>query len=82
MFGSPSTGAASGAAGIAPFCILSSPEDGNTWFLGPLRDPQPKLRLGRRWHGRLRHPCSLSLEVWDRNYVLGQAGETSALFLQ
>ena len=30
------------AAGIAPFTILSSWEDGNTWFMGKLADGNPK----------------------------------------
>ena len=60
-----------GAAGFAPFCILSSPQDGNTWFLGPLKDGNPKPV----WNAMSAAyaPISLSLDVWDRNYSPGQA---------
>jgi hypothetical protein len=59
-----------GAAGFAPFCILSSPQDGNTWFLGKLKDGNPKpvwAALSAAYA-----PSSVSLEVWDRNYTSGQ----------
>jgi hypothetical protein len=49
---------------------LSSPADGNTWFLGQLKDPQPKPVWGAL--AAAFSPLSVSLEVWDRNYVPGQ----------
>ncbi len=60
-----------GAAGFAPFCILSSPEDGNTWFLGKLKEghPMPVWAAMSAAYA----PLSVSLEVWDRNYTPGQA---------
>jgi beta-galactosidase len=60
-----------GAAGFAPFCILSSPQDGNTWFLGSLQEAKPKPV----WNAMSAAyaPASVSLEVWDRNYLPGQA---------
>jgi hypothetical protein len=60
-----------GAAGLAPFCILSSPQDGNTWFLDELKDGSPKpvwTAMSAAYA-----PLSVSLEVWDRNYSPGQA---------
>lgn len=59
-----------GAAGFAPFCILSSPADGNTWFLGRLKDGQPKpvwAALAAAYAER-----SVSLDVWNRNYSPGE----------
>jgi beta-galactosidase len=59
-----------GAAGILPFCILGGPQDGSSWFLGNIHDPQPMPvwdSLAAAWS-----PVSLSLDVWDRNYVPGQ----------
>jgi beta-galactosidase len=59
-----------GAAGFSPFCILGSPQDGNTWFLGSPEYPEPKpvwAELAAPYS-----PLSLSLEVWDRNYSPGQ----------
>lgn len=59
-----------GAAGELPFCILGSPDDGNSWFLGPLRDPQPMPvwdAMAAAWS-----PRSVSLDVWDRNFLPGQ----------
>lgn len=55
-----------GAAGVSPFCIASSWEDGNTWFMGKLKEGKPKSvwnALTPLWS-----PLSVSLEVWDVNY--------------
>jgi hypothetical protein len=60
-----------GAAGFSPFTILGSPEDGNHWFLGPLRQANPKPvwnALSAAWS-----PISVSLEVWDCNYEPGES---------
>jgi hypothetical protein len=62
-----------GAAGFSPFCALGSPSDGNTWFLGPLADPQPKpvwAALSAAYS-----PESVSMAIWNRNFVPGQAIE-------
>jgi beta-galactosidase len=59
-----------GAAGILPFCILGAPQDGSSWFLGNIHHPVPMPvwdALAATWS-----PISLSLDVWDRNYVPGQ----------
>ena len=59
-----------GAAGILPFCILGGPQDGSSWFLGSIQDPQPMPvwdALAATWS-----PISVSLDVWDRNYTPGQ----------
>jgi hypothetical protein len=59
-----------GVAGFGPFCILGSPEDGNHWFLGKLKNGVPKPV----WNGLTAafSPLSCSLEVWDRNFLPGQ----------
>jgi hypothetical protein len=59
-----------GAAGVAPFCILGSWNDGNHWFMGKLTEGNPKPvwnELTCAWS-----PQSISLELWDRNFVPGQ----------
>ena len=64
-----------GAAGIATFAALSSPEDGNHHFLGPLYDGTPK----EVWQAcsALYAPVSASLELWDRAFEPGQAFEAN-----
>lgn len=54
------------AAGFAPFCILSSWEDGNHWFMGKLEDGIPKPVWNRLTPAF--SPLSVSLEIWDRNF--------------
>lgn len=61
-----------GVAGISPFCILSSPADGNTWFLGPLDVAHPKRKpvwdaVSAAWSEQ-----SVSLELWNRNFAPGE----------
>ena len=59
-----------GAAGASPFCILGSWYDGNHWFLGRLEEGIPKPvwnDLTCAWS-----PRSVSIELWDRNFVPGQ----------
>jgi len=67
-----------GAAGIAPFVMASSPEDGNTWFLGELAHPQPKPV----WEALAAafSPMSASLDVWDRNFLPGQTVTLPVVF--
>jgi beta-galactosidase len=59
-----------GAAGVLPFCILGSPQDGSVWFLGDLKNPQPMPV----WDALAAtfSPQSVSLDVWDRNYTPSQ----------
>lgn len=59
-----------GAAGFAPFAIASSWEDGNTWFLGALKEGIPKPV----WNALTASyaPQSVSLDIWDRNFVPGE----------
>jgi hypothetical protein len=67
-----------GAAGLAPFCILGSLQDGNSWFLGELKNPKPKpvwAQLAAAYS-----PLSVSLEVWDRNYIPGQTVKLPVYF--
>ncbi len=67
-----------GAAGFAPFCALSSPEDGNDWFLGALADGHPKpvwAAMGAAWAQQ-----SVSLEIWDRNFLPGQTVQVPIYF--
>ncbi len=59
-----------GAAGFSPFCAIGSPEDGNNWFLGPLKEGNPKpvwAALAAAYS-----PVSVSLEIWNRHYVPGE----------
>ncbi|MGH7996438.1 MAG: hypothetical protein ACREFX_08815 [Opitutaceae bacterium] len=59
-----------GAAGFAPFCMLSSPQDGNNWFLGPLKEGRPKPVWGAL--AAAFSPISVSLDIWDHNFTPGQ----------
>lgn len=62
-----------GVAGFSPFCIAGSREDGNHWFLGPLKEANPKPvwdALTAAWS-----PQSVSLEIWDRNFEPSQPVE-------
>ena len=56
-----------GAAGVAVFPIASSFEDGNNWFMGDLREGNPKSvwdRMTVVWADR-----TVSMDVWDRNFT-------------
>lgn len=56
-----------GAAGVSPFCILGSWYDGNHWFMGDLKEGNPKPvwnALTCAWS-----PRSVSIELWDRNFM-------------
>lgn len=56
-----------GVAGFSPFCALGAPEDGNTWFLGPIREGHPKpvwKALSAAYAAR-----SLSLDMWNRHFL-------------
>jgi beta-galactosidase len=69
-----------GVAGFAPFCIVSSPEDGNNWFLGPedMGSPTPKpvwTALSAAWAQQ-----SVSLELWNRNFAPGETIHTPLWF--
>jgi len=55
------------AAGFAPFCILSSWEDGNNWFLGKLKEGNPKPVWDELTAAY--SPVSMSLNIWDRNFI-------------
>lgn len=59
-----------GVAGWTPFTALGSYEDGNNWFLGDLKEGNPMSvwnALTSSWS-----PLSVSLEIWDKNFVPGQ----------
>jgi hypothetical protein len=69
-----------GVAGFAPFCILGSPQDGNHWFLGPTNIASPTAKpvwtaLAAAWA-----PQSLSLELWNRNFLPGDDLRTPLWF--
>ena len=56
-----------GAAGVAVFPIASSFEDGNNWFMGDLREGNPKSvwdRMTVVWADR-----TVSMDIWDRNFT-------------
>ncbi|WEK21380.1 MAG: glycoside hydrolase [Candidatus Pedobacter colombiensis] len=59
-----------GAAGFAPFCMLSSWEDGNTWFMEKLKDGKPKPVWNELTAAF--SPQSVSLELWDKNFSPSQ----------
>jgi beta-galactosidase len=68
-----------GAAGYSPFCLLGSPEDGNHWFWGSLKDGRPKPvwdACTAAWS-----PRAVSLEIWDRNFEPGQEVTLLAYFI-
>ena len=55
-----------GAAGYLPFCALSSADDGNNWFEGPLKNGTPKpiwAALASSFS-----PVSVTINEWDRNF--------------
>lgn len=56
-----------GAAGFSPFCALGSDEDGSHWFLGPLKEGNPKPV----WEALAASfsPQSVSIDIWDRNFT-------------
>ncbi len=59
-----------GAAGFSPFCALGSNEDGNNWFLGPLKEGNPKpvwAALAAAFS-----PRSVSIELWDKDFAPSQ----------
>jgi hypothetical protein len=69
-----------GVAGFSPFCILASPEDGNTWFLGPenIASPEPKpvwSALAAAFAAK-----SVSLELWNRNFLPDETIHTPLWF--
>ena len=62
-----------GAAGLSPFCIAGSYEDGNHWYLGPLKDGKLKPvwnALTPAWS-----PIAASLSYWDKNHIPKQKVE-------
>ncbi len=59
-----------GAAGFSPFCILGSNEDGSHWYVGDIHEGNLKPvwnALTASWS-----PKSVSIEIWDRNFIPGQ----------
>jgi hypothetical protein len=59
-----------GAAGFSPFCAIGSWDDGNHWFEGTLKEGKPKPV----WDALTAaySPVSVSIDIWDRNFVPGQ----------
>ncbi len=67
-----------GAAGVSPFCIASSWEDGNTWFMGNLKNGNPKsvwADMSATWS-----PQSVSIELWDKDFLPGEKIEFPVYF--
>ncbi|WP_310393774.1 hypothetical protein [Hymenobacter sp.] len=60
-----------GAAGFSPFCALGPPEDGNHWFLDSLKQGRPKPVWAALTAAYA--PVSVSLDLWDRNFLTAQA---------
>jgi len=59
-----------GVAGFAPFCMISGPEDGNTYFEGNLKDGKFKPVFNELRAAYM--PVSVSMDLWDRNFYPGQ----------
>jgi len=59
-----------GAAGVSPFVIASSQEDGCTWFMGALKEGKPKPV----WNALtvLWSPRAASMDLWDCDFVPSQ----------
>ena len=57
-------------AGFSPFCLLSSPQDGNTHFFGCLKKPveMPVWEALKPAY----YPIAASMDIWDRNFEPGQ----------
>jgi len=58
-----------GAAGFSPFCIAGSKEDGSHWYVGDIHEGNLKPvwdALTAAWS-----PKSVSIEIWDRNFIPG-----------
>ena len=57
-------------AGWTPYTIVSSYEDGNSWFLGDMRDGNPMPvwdAMAAGWS-----PQAVSMDIWDVNFVPSQ----------
>ncbi len=59
-----------GVAGFSPFCMVSAPNDGNTYYEGNLKDGKFKPVFDELKAAYL--PISVSINLWDRNYVPNQ----------
>lgn len=58
-------------AGWSPYTLISSYEDGNTWFLGDLSAPEPMPvwdSMTAAWS-----PQAVSMDLWDVNFRPGEA---------
>lgn len=60
-------------AGFSPFCMVSSPEDGNTYFEGDLKNAifKPVFNELKAAYS----PLSVSMNIWDRNFFPSQKVE-------
>lgn len=59
-----------GVAGWTPYTIISSYEDGNSWFQGDMQEGNPMPvwdSMAASWS-----PQSVSMDIWDVNYTPGQ----------
>ena len=59
-----------GVAGFSPFCMVSGPNDGNTYYEGNLKEGNFKPVFDELKAAYL--PISVSMNVWDRNYFPNQ----------
>lgn len=57
-------------AGYSPFCMISSPEDGNTHFFGTLKNPieMPVWEALKPAY----YPVAVSMDIWDRHFEPGE----------
>jgi hypothetical protein len=67
-----------GATGISGFTIIGSKEDGNHWFLGDLKEGNPKpvwSALSSTFS-----PVAVSMNIWNKNFVPNQEVEIPFFF--
>ncbi len=67
-----------GAAGFGPFCSIGSSPDGDHWYMGNIKDGKLKPvwdAMTAAWS-----PISVSLDVWDRDFVPGQQTKIPVYF--
>ncbi|MBR2037489.1 MAG: hypothetical protein IKA09_07130 [Lachnospiraceae bacterium] len=59
-----------GVAGYSPYCMISSPEDGNTHFFGSLKKPieMPVWKALMPAY----YPVAVSMDIWDRHFEPGE----------
>ena len=68
-----------GVAGFSPFCMISGPEDGNTYYEGDLRAGKFKPVWNELKCAYA--PVTVSMDIWDRNFCPGQKTDVNIHFI-